>query len=985
MGSSKKHKKHKLERREKYEEYSHNNDPANLQRVVKLILKVGPNSTPEYGGSGGGDIITSTVAGPPTAAEAMCSSPLGMDDFEEHREKHKKSKKKKKKKDREKKHKHHKEKKRDKGERHAVDESPRRDASSMERTEDLTLIANQDSQSLPATSFSLSQQRRPKLGAAGPPSNLMPSSVIAADGDSSQDGFSFMDDDNSQPLPENVLLYAGITTDNSPASRPISKPIVPMKVDEEITQEDSAASTTMQSTTSLANVPAVTGMEVATENVATLSSAAATPTPTVAASPLGAGSVVGGISPTKPLSELTIPSFSPSASDTTPGGSNLTPKMLEAPRTPSSSSESGREPRSCVLKMKQQKSSLNKLLEHLLRGLEKRDPHQFFAWPVTDDIAPGYSKIISRPMDFSTMRQKIDDNEYSTLNEFTEDFRLMCDNAIRYNHVDTVYHKAAKRLLQVGMKHLSPDNLMRSLKPTSGYLRDLSAKELGFDLVHHSGDYSGYDHHGMIDSADEGASTCAEEPLTQAQIEEEEKRKAIRMANEPKTRFEPYVDDLTSEEILAQVQGAAQAAKKRLSAKEKAHKMGFLRQNKDGTTSLNFLIKDENEGPEKVVCLGDVVGKLKTGSGQVQGYREDKRNEAKLVKPLNYGPFSSFAPTFDSRFSTLNKDETQLVMETYGDALSTEYAESILQFTKDSSYATILANGLLDALTNGEHSKCMQDLYDLQVQNYEQQEALKCFTNAGPLLLGSSSSPSPHDARAQIEQEYEKYKNTRIDFNRLRTLQDLGIDTTFLNDIEKEMKNFELTRRLQEHLSNNLNLLDKLKNTQHERLSQPLPHHLGLVQPPSHEETQLAHQVTQQLTDVVKKLPPSAVTDPYALRRAMGMSYVGLPPPPEPQQRITVPAMLQQPISLPPLNFPSTNQQSQPSNTTAPSSNNNQDQHNLSSALSMDIDEDVSGANASGDLENELREFLESGPGLHAASSSSNVDDNNLMAQLLMN
>lgn len=49
----------------------------------------------------------------------------------------------------------------------------------------------------------------------------------------------------------------------------------------------------------------------------------------------------------------------------------------------------------------------------------------------------------------------------------------------------------------------------------------------------------------------------------------------------------------------------------------------------------------------------------------------------------------------------------------------------------------------------------------------------------------------------------------------------------------------------------------------------------------------------------------------------------------------------------------------------------------------MDIDEEVA-ASSSGDLENELREFLESGPGLHAASAS-NADDNNLMAQLLMN
>ncbi|XP_013102389.2 bromodomain-containing protein 7 [Stomoxys calcitrans] len=976
MGSSKKHKKHKLERREKYEEYSHNTDPSSLQRGLKLILKVGPNNTPEYGGA---DVITSSVAGPPTAAEAMCSSPLMMEDIEEHREKHKKSKKKKKKKDREKKHKHHKEKKRDKGERHVVDESPRRDTSSMDRTEDLTLIANQDSQSLPSTSFGC-LQRSPKVGAAGPPSNIMPS---IGDGDSSQDGFSFMDDDNSQPLPEHVLLYAGITTENSQSCRPVSKPIVPIKTTDEVTL-DSPASSSIQSSSVGNSLGAATcaGSEVPPENIV------ANAQPADGSAP---GAVtVGSISPTKPLAELIIPSLSPSASDTTPGGSNslaaLTPKVLEAPRTPSSSSESGREPRTCVLKLKHQKTSLNKLLEHLLRGLEKRDPHQFFAWPVTDDIAPGYSKIIARPMDFSTMRQKIDDNDYATLNEFTEDFRLMCENAIRYNHVDTVYHKAAKRLLQVGMKHLSPENLMRSLKPTSGYLRDLTAKELGFELIPQSGDFIGFDHHGMADSADEGASTGAEEPMTQAQIEEEEKRKAIRLENEPKTRFEPYVDDLTSEEILAQVQGAAQSAKKRLSAKEKAYKMGFLRQNKDGSTSLNFLIKDENEGPEKVVCLGELVGKLKQGSGQVQGYREDKRNEAKMVKPLNYGPFSSFAPTFDSRFSTLNKDETQLVMETYGDAMSTEYAESILQFTKDSSYATMLANGLLDMLTNGEHSKCMQDLYDLQVQNYEQQEALKCFTNAGPLLLDSSSSPAPNESRAQIEQEYEKYKNTRIDFSRLRTLNDLGIDTTFLNDIEKEMKNFELTRRLQEHLSNNLNLIDKLKNTQHERLSQPLPHHLGLVQQASQEETQLAHQVTQNLTDVVKKLPPSAVADPYALRKAMGLSYVGLPPPPsETQQRIQLPAILQQPVTMPPLAFT----QSHPSTTSTATSHVTassqlDQQHNLSSSsLSMDIDEDVAG-NAGGDLENELREFLESGSGLHAASSST-ADDNNLMAQLLMN
>jgi len=77
-----------------------------------------------------------------------------------------------------------------------------------------------------------------------------------------------------------------------------------------------------------------------------------------------------------------------------------------------------REPRSCVLRQRQERSPLQKLLDYLLKGLEKRDPQQFFAWPVTDHIAPGYSQIIQQPMDFSTMKQKIDENQYSTLSEY---------------------------------------------------------------------------------------------------------------------------------------------------------------------------------------------------------------------------------------------------------------------------------------------------------------------------------------------------------------------------------------------------------------------------------------------------------------------------------------------------------------------------------------------------------------------------------------
>lgn len=60
--------------------------------------------------------------------------------------------------------------------------------------------------------------------------------------------------------------------------------------------------------------------------------------------------------------------------------------------------------------------------------------------------------------------------------------------------------------------------------------------------------------------------------------------------------------------------------------------MGFLRQRKDGTTSLNILVPGDGidmEKKEKAVLLGAVTGKLTNGTGQLQGFREDKRNLAK--------------------------------------------------------------------------------------------------------------------------------------------------------------------------------------------------------------------------------------------------------------------------------------------------------------------------------------------------------------------
>lgn len=196
---------------------------------------------------------------------------------------------------------------------------------------------------------------------------------------------------------------------------------------------------------------------------------------------------------------------------------------------------------------------------------------------------------------------------------------------------------------------LQPESLLRSLRSMMVHLRELSSRELGFELP---SDSQENEPPHIQDSADEGIS--AEETQNPVDLEEKSKSEKRRRSIE-------------GEEILAQVQNAARLAKERANARSKA-KMGFLRQTQDGTTSMKILVDSNvNYGPEKLISLGAFTGKLTHGTGQLQGFREDRRNNAKLVKTLNYGSFCSFAPVFDSRFANLTKEETELVLNTYGE------------------------------------------------------------------------------------------------------------------------------------------------------------------------------------------------------------------------------------------------------------------------------------------------------------------------------
>ena len=69
----------------------------------------------------------------------------------------------------------------------------------------------------------------------------------------------------------------------------------------------------------------------------------------------------------------------------------------------------------------------------------------WFANPVTDLIAPGYSLIIKQPMDLSTISSKLLD--YSSLKEFSFDIELMFKNCMTFNEENSYIHQLAKYML----------------------------------------------------------------------------------------------------------------------------------------------------------------------------------------------------------------------------------------------------------------------------------------------------------------------------------------------------------------------------------------------------------------------------------------------------------------------------------------------------------------------------------------------------------
>ncbi|XP_044084798.1 bromodomain-containing protein 1 isoform X2 [Neovison vison] len=93
---------------------------------------------------------------------------------------------------------------------------------------------------------------------------------------------------------------------------------------------------------------------------------------------------------------------------------------------------------------------LTVLLRSVLDQLQDKDPARIFAQPVSLKEVPDYLDHIKHPMDFATMRKRLEAQGYRHLTEFEEDFNLIVDNCMKYNAKDTVFYRAAVRLRDQG-------------------------------------------------------------------------------------------------------------------------------------------------------------------------------------------------------------------------------------------------------------------------------------------------------------------------------------------------------------------------------------------------------------------------------------------------------------------------------------------------------------------------------------------------------
>jgi bromodomain-containing protein 7/9 len=319
-------------------------------------------------------------------------------------------------------------------------------------------------------------------------------------------------------------------------------------------------------------------------------------------------------------------------------------------------------------------------------------------------------------MDFSTMRKKMTEDDYSNILEFRSDFELMCNNAMKYNRPDTIYWQAAKKLLATGNKLMHKDKLISSRRTVECFSR-LTERELGFriDASNHAIDEPITNSNEQLDSSINDHDNLSSISIGQACSQ----RKPKLILKLPKfyDKIPALVpdggeedDELSPEEIRSQAKQAAQCAREKLNLRRPIYSYTLAYQRANGASSLRFVNQDDFS--EQTIRIGELSNLSSNENGSNSNIsstlpivnESEKRNNLTSKHFLDNGPFSSNASQYDSTFSAVSKEELDLLIHTYGSEFSAQYAVSLMDYVKDSGdLALAYVDRFLSVLTNGEH------------------------------------------------------------------------------------------------------------------------------------------------------------------------------------------------------------------------------------------------------------------------------------------
>lgn len=90
------------------------------------------------------------------------------------------------------------------------------------------------------------------------------------------------------------------------------------------------------------------------------------------------------------------------------------------------------------------KSQLNKY-HKVINAFDEKN-QSWFKWPVNDSVAPGYSAVISKPMDLTTLQGLIKDGTVATEEDYVRHIALTVSNAKKYNRAGDAVYMAADAL-----------------------------------------------------------------------------------------------------------------------------------------------------------------------------------------------------------------------------------------------------------------------------------------------------------------------------------------------------------------------------------------------------------------------------------------------------------------------------------------------------------------------------------------------------------